>query len=69
MVQPRNTFKSGVLVGLLLMIAAQAVHWLITSESHPAATPARTYSAIGQGVLALAVAGWLTAHAKKGEEA
>ncbi len=67
--QTRNGFKSGVLVGMLLMMAAQAVYWLITPDSHPEASATRIYAVIGQGLLALAIAGWLTARTKKGSGA
>jgi hypothetical protein len=55
----KASFRSGVLVGLLAMIGAQAIHWLITPANHPDASSMRTTAVVIQAIGAFGVAIWI----------
>ena len=40
------------------LIAAEAIHWLVTSEAHPDATIVRVWLAVIQAVAGLGLLGW-----------
>ena len=50
-------FDYGLITGVLLMLAANAAHWLLTS--HPDATPARTSAVVVQMLVGIVGAIWL----------
>ena len=50
-------FDSGLITGVLLMLAASAAHWLLTG--HPDAGPARTGTVIAQLLVGLGGSAWL----------
>ena len=52
-----NAFRSGMLAGILLAIAAQAVNWMISP--HPDASQARKIAVVLQAVVALGLSIWL----------
>lgn len=47
----RQAFDWGTLAGMLFMLGAYGVHWMITPMSHPRAGPLETWSAVTQIVL------------------
>jgi antibiotic biosynthesis monooxygenase (ABM) superfamily enzyme len=53
----RPEFKRGVLAGMCLFIAANAMHWFITP--HPDASTARQFGVAAQLVVCLAIVWWL----------
>ena len=57
-----NPFRSGMLAGILLAIAAQAGNWMITS--HPDASQARKIAVVLQAVVALSLSVWLMLRAR-----
>jgi hypothetical protein len=48
----------GFLGGMMLMVAADGVHWLLTPLAHPDATALRSLLVIGQVVLGVVLAVW-----------
>jgi len=54
----QNRFYSGMLAGMLLMVAASGIHWFIM-VSHPNATALQRNGVIGQIVVGAAGAVWL----------
>lgn len=58
-VMNRSAFGSGVLAGMLLMVAALGVNWLITPARHPDAATGRYVATIVQIVVGIGVATWL----------
>ncbi len=56
---PRKSFNTGVVAGLLFAIAAQAGNWLITPMSHPNASDARWAGVVAQGTICMSTALWL----------
>ena len=50
-------FDYGLMAGVLLMLAANAMHWLLTS--HRDATPARTSAVVVQMLVGIAGSIWL----------
>ena len=51
-----RAFDSGMLAGILFMVAASAGHWLITPASHPDATTLRVAAVVVQAVGSLVFA-------------
>ena len=47
----QNRFYSGMLAGMLLMVAASGIHWFIAPMSHPNATALQRNGVIGQIVV------------------
>lgn len=47
---------------LLLVVAAEAVHWLITPAAHPGAPPLQTVLVVLQAALASGAAFWCWHH-------
>lgn len=54
-----GAFRRGVVVGMLLMIGAIAVHWMITPLRHPEATELEQVAAIVQLAVGFGGAAWL----------
>ena len=52
------TRELGALAGVLLMVAAGGVHWLITPAAHPTASAMRHAAVVGQVIGAAAMAWW-----------
>jgi hypothetical protein len=50
---------------LLLLVVAQAVHWLITPRFNAGASTARWWAVVAQAVLGAAIAAWLFLRVKQ----
>lgn len=57
----RQAFDWGTLAGMLFMVGANGVHWMITPMRHPHASPLETWSVIAQIVLGFGVGIYLYA--------
>ncbi len=55
----RPEFRRGVIAGMCLVIAANALHWFITPAAHPDASTARQFGVAAQVVVCLAILWWL----------
>jgi len=65
----QNRFYSGMLAGMLLMMAASGGNWFITPMSHPNATALQRNWVIGQIVIGPAGAAWLIIRGRAGKSA
>ena len=55
----KRDFGRGTVAGMLVILAADGVNWLITPMSHPEAGSAHQIAVIAQVVVCLAAAAWL----------
>ncbi len=56
----RTQVSSGLALALLLaFIGAQAVHWLLTPQSHPGASDLRRWAVVAQAAIGLIGAVWV----------
>ncbi len=59
----KGTHASWQLLALILLVlAGEGVHWLLSPEAHPGAPPLQTAIVCGQAVLAAAAAFWCWHH-------
>ena len=58
----RNSFVRGVIAGCLVMVAADAVVWMLTPTSHPGATALRQWLTLLQVGVGVVGAIWLVRH-------
>ena len=63
--EDRSAFKRGVIVGVLLMMVARSVVWLLTPGEHPDATTGR-YVLNGANIVACGLTAWATARPAAG---
>jgi hypothetical protein len=60
MLTPRATFVRGLLAGMALVLAVQALHWLGTPEAHPFVSSSRRTLMGLQAIAGILVAIWMT---------
>jgi hypothetical protein len=65
----QQAFRRGVLCGMLVIVAANGVHWLITPMAHPDAGSVATALVVAQVVVCAVGAAWLYARRRTFEPA